>query len=86
MKIAINGLAIWQSLFLSKLTSVRLAVDATAGNGYDTLFLAAHTQPDCRIWALDIQAQALEKTKTRLTEAHLEDKVFLCRHSHAHCC
>ena len=83
MKIAINGLAIWQSLFLSKLTSVRLAVDATAGNGYDTLFLAAHTQPDCRIWALDIQAQALEKTKTRLTEAHLENKVFFCRHSHA---
>ena len=83
MKIAINGLAIWQSLFLSKLASVRLAVDATAGNGHDTLFLAASTQPDCRIWALDIQAQALEKTKARLKEAQLEAKVTLCRHSHA---
>lgn len=83
MKIAINGLAIWQSLFLTKLASVRSAVDATAGNGHDTLFLAAHTQPDCRIWALDIQAQALEKTKLHLTEANLQDKVILCRHSHA---
>ena len=82
MKIAIIGLAIWQSLFLSKLASVRFAVDATAGNGYDTLFLAASTQPDCRIWALDIQAQALEKTKARLTEAQLQDKVTLCCHSH----
>ena len=30
-------------------------IDATAGNGYDTLFLAQHIEKDSKILAFDIQ-------------------------------
>lgn len=41
-------------------------VDATMGNGHDTLFLAGLAQ---QVYAFDIQEQALEKTRQRLAEA-----------------
>lgn len=37
-----------------------LAVDATAGNGHDTLFLAEETGERGRVWAFDVQEAALE--------------------------
>lgn len=42
------------------------AVDATAGNGVDTLFLARLTGPGGRVHAFDIQETALAKTRERL--------------------
>ena len=45
-------------------------IDATAGNGHDTVFLAACTGPTGRVLAIDIQAEAIQSTRTRLvTEA-----------------
>jgi glycine oxidase len=45
-------------------------VDATAGNGHDTVFLSACTGPTGRVLAIDIQAEAIQSTQTRLvTEA-----------------
>jgi glycine oxidase len=45
-------------------------VDATAGNGHDTVFLSACTGPTGRVLAIDIQAEAIQSTRTRLvTEA-----------------
>lgn len=41
-------------------------VDATMGNGYDTLFLA---QLAGQVYAFDIQVQALKNTQARLKEA-----------------
>ncbi len=46
----------------------QLAIDATAGNGYDTEFLARLVGPAGTVWALDIQAQALQRTAARLRE------------------
>lgn len=45
------------------------AVDATAGNGHDTLFLTEATAPDGRVFAFDIQAAAVEATRLRLERA-----------------
>ena len=45
-----------------------IVVDATMGNGYDTLFLARLAK---QVYAFDIQEQALEKTSQRLQEAGL---------------
>lgn len=42
------------------------AVDATAGNGYDTLFLARLVGPSGHVHAFDVQAAALEETRRRL--------------------
>lgn len=41
-------------------------VDATAGNGHDTVFLAACTGPTGRVVAIDIQPEAIHSTRTRL--------------------
>lgn len=43
-----------------------LALDATAGNGHDTLFLAGAVGPTGRVVALDVQPAAIEATARRL--------------------
>ncbi|MDQ0221609.1 class I SAM-dependent methyltransferase [Streptococcus moroccensis] len=50
------------------LTDQDTAIDATMGNGHDTLFLA---QRAGRVVAFDIQEPALEATQKRLSEAGL---------------
>ena len=45
-----------------------IVIDATMGNGHDTLFLAKLAK---QVYAFDIQEQALEKTSQRLQEADL---------------
>ena len=46
-------------------------LDATAGNGYDTLKVAKLVQPNGNVVAIDIQKKAIEATKAKLTEAKL---------------
>ena len=48
-------------------------VDATAGNGHDTLFLANCVQPGGHVYGFDVQEEAVAKTRARLTEAGMED-------------
>lgn len=56
-------------------------VDATAGNGNDTQFLAEHVGEHGHVFAFDIQQQALDSTKERLND--LADRVTLVLDSHA---
>ena len=49
------------------------AIDATAGNGHDTVFLARTCGPDGSVHAFDIQATAVEQTRIRLTKAGAEN-------------
>ncbi len=44
-------------------------IDATTGNGVDTLFLAKLTGPSGIVFAFDVQAAALERTRERLENA-----------------
>ncbi len=60
-----------------------LAVDATMGNGHDTLFLAQLVGRDGHVWAFDVQQSALDITRTRLKQAALEGSVTLLLDSHA---
>lgn len=55
-------------------------VDATAGNGHDTLFLAGLTGPGGKVIAFDIQEEAIEATRLRV-EGH--PQVELVHGSHA---
>jgi hypothetical protein len=55
-----------------------LAVDGTAGNGHDALFLAqtlARLTPSFRILAFDIQEAALAATRARLAEAGFDGRL-----------
>jgi predicted methyltransferase len=44
-------------------------IDATAGGGVDTLFLALTVGPKGRVYAFDVQEAALSRTRDRLAEA-----------------
>ena len=59
-----------------------LAVDATAGNGHDTLFLAQQVGDAGRVFAFDIQEQALQATAARLEQAGLGSRVELIHDGH----
>jgi predicted methyltransferase len=58
------------------------AVDATAGNGYDTLFLAGEVGAAGRVYAFDIQQTALDATVARLEQAELSARVALIHAGH----
>lgn len=60
----------------------QIVVDATAGKGYDTEFLARLVGVQGRVYAFDIQAQALKWTGERLAAAGLMDRVILCHAGH----
>lgn len=59
-----------------------LAVDATVGNGHDTLFLARQVAPDGRVIGFDIQSMALDAARRRLKDANLAGCVELHRRGH----
>jgi SAM-dependent methyltransferase len=54
-----------------------LAVDATAGNGHDTAFLAELVGPGGRVWAFDVQRCAIDATAARLVALGLGARVEL---------
>ena len=61
--------------FLSEvITKEDIAVDATMGNGYDTLFLAQLAK---KVYAFDIQEQAIKQTTKRLVEAKVDNVELL---------
>jgi SAM-dependent methyltransferase len=58
------------------------AVDATVGNGHDTLFLAETVGASGLVFGFDIQAEALQAARCRLEAANLEGRVTLFKESH----
>lgn len=61
-----------------------LVIDATCGNGHDTLHLARLVGPQGRLIAFDIQAQAIENTQQRLKSENLHDgRVTLIQACHS---
>jgi len=59
-------------------------VDATVGNGHDTLFLAKAVGQGGRVIGFDIQQQAINSARVRLSEGNIEEKnVDLHVRSHA---
>lgn len=59
-------------------------IDATMGNGNDTLFLARIAGERGQVLAFDIQQSALDKTQKLLEEHGMEEKVKLILDGHEH--
>ncbi|MCM3587961.1 methyltransferase domain-containing protein [Mesobacillus maritimus] len=59
-----------------------IAIDATVGNGHDTLFLADLVGPTGKVFGFDIQQQALVACKEKLTNQQLDDRVTLFLQGH----
>lgn len=58
-------------------------VDATAGNGHDTVFLAREVGAKGLVHAIDIQKAAIERARERLAAAGLADRVSWINGDHA---
>lgn len=61
-----------------------IAIDATAGNGHDTEFLARAVGSDGRVFAFDVQQKAIESTRQRLVVSNLIERVHLFHRGHEH--
>lgn len=58
-------------------------IDATAGNGHDTLVMADWVGPGGQVIAIDLQASALESTRARLQSAGCLNRCDLIQGNHA---
>ncbi len=59
------------------------AIDATVGNGYDTLFLAGQIAPSGRVYGFDIQQAAIASTLQKFRQTGLSECLTLIHASHA---
>ena len=66
-----------QQLVKSCLTDGDCAVDATVGNGYDTVFLAQQVGPNGIVYGFDIQFRAISHTTNQLKQSGFLQRVKL---------
>ncbi len=66
----------------SELQEGSVVADATCGKGNDTLFLANLVGPAGRVYAFDIQTEAINFTTQKLSHHNLLDRVQLIKDSH----
>lgn len=59
-----------------------IAIDATCGNGNDTLYLSKLVGENGQVFAFDIQEQAIENSKRRLLENQAAENVTFFHASH----
>lgn len=69
-----------KKLLKNKIDKNSIVVDATCGNGHDTLFLAKSSAK--KVYAFDIQQQAITNTKKLLNDHNVIDKCNLILASH----
>ena len=60
-----------------------IAIDATVGNGHDTLFLVEQVSPSGRVFGFDIQQAAIDSTQERLQQAQSQECLTLIHANHA---
>lgn len=63
-----------QTLLTQTVSAGDIVVDATAGNGHDTAFLADLVGEEGRVYAFDVQQQAIDSTTKRLVDAGVADR------------
>lgn len=78
-----SALAVVHAFWRAHLHPGAFAVDATAGNGHDTLLLCRLVGPSGRVLAMDIQPRAVAATNARLAAAGLSGTGRAVLASHA---
>ncbi|MCK5872792.1 MAG: class I SAM-dependent methyltransferase [Methylococcales bacterium] len=71
-------------LLITQLSQGDIAIDATCGNGFDSLFLAEQVAPTGLVYGFDIQAAAIKATETRLQQHELNHNIQLFQTGHQH--
>lgn len=75
-------LSVEKSFLIPHIRKGGTAVDFTMGNGHDTLWLSRMVGEDGRVFAFDIQAQALENTRALLQKEGAPENFTLILDSH----
>jgi predicted methyltransferase len=71
-----------KSLLEKAVKSGDITVDATLGNGHDTLFLANMVGETGKVFGFDIQEEAIQTTKQRLQQNNLANRAVLLLEGH----
>jgi hypothetical protein len=79
----IDLLSLHKQFILTHLRAGDVAADFTMGNGHDTEFLSKTVGPSGRVYAFDIQPQALESTAAHLRQTGCPDNCSLILDSHS---
>lgn len=78
----LNIIEFIHNLFEIHLKDGDVALDATAGNGNDTLHLAKCVGENGLVWAFDIQQQAVNITLEKLVKSQLDTRVKIILDNH----
>lgn len=79
----LGGAREWARAFIEKNVSAGAKViDATMGNGYDTLWLSNLVGENGTVYAFDVQEEAVENTRKRLEEANVLSRAKLYLKGH----
>ncbi len=73
-----------QQLLTEAIEDGDTVVDATAGNGHDTLFLAQLVGDNGQVFAFDVQKSAVDATLHRLLDNALEHRALVLHTGHEH--
>ncbi len=71
-----------QQLLKDNIEEGDTVVDATAGNGHDTLFLAQLVGDEGQVYAFDVQKKAVDTTLLRLLDHGLEHRALVLNKGH----
>lgn len=71
-----------QTLLKMAIDEGDIAIDATAGNGHDTVFLAELVGPSGYVYAFDVQKEAVDSTLLRVLDHSFEDRVRVLNRGH----
>ena len=77
-----NSMKIAHSMCINKLKTGDIAVDATMGNGNDTIFLGSLVGPAGKIYSFDIQKKALEATRKKVAQKCFSERIVLINDGH----
>jgi len=79
-----NAMNVARMIAERSIASGDTVVDATAGNGHDTVLLAQAVGESGKVYAFDVQDAAIDATWARCAAAGLDGRVELVKDSHAH--
>ncbi|MCY3075981.1 tRNA (mnm(5)s(2)U34)-methyltransferase [Aerococcus mictus] len=78
-----NVIEVSHHIIKGHLQTSMTALDATIGNGHDTLLLAQIVGQSGQVYGFDLQEQAIEATQALLEKHHCQKQVRLYHDSHA---
>ena len=79
----INKITEVNKIFLDKIVQKGdVVIDATMGNGYDTIYLGNLVGENGKVYAFDVQEEAIKSTKKKVERENMTDRVELILDGH----